>query len=285
MINFPIIDAHLHLCDYRGIRYPWIEDIPALQRPFLLPDYNQACGAVAVEKMVFVQYECDPVQVKDEITFVLQKAQEDPRLSGIVAWAPLEKGNAVQSELEELKENALIKGLRRIIQSEEDPEFCLQPDFIKGVQLLAGFNWSFDICISHIQMANTVKFVKQCPNVRFILDHIGKPDIKNHLFEPWATEIRKLAEFENVTCKISGMITEADHDSWVKENLKPYIDHVITCFGIDRVMFGSDWPVVTLAGKLQDWLNSLEWALSGFSEDEVKKLFHENAMRIYRIDH
>jgi L-fuconolactonase len=285
MINFPIIDTHLHLCDYRGIRYPWIEDIPALQRPFLLPDYNQACGAVAVEKMVFVQYECDPVQVKDEITFVLQKAQEDPRLSGIVAWAPLEKGNAVQSELEELKENALIKGLRRIIQSEEDPEFCLQPDFIKGVQLLAGFNWSFDICISHIQMANTVKFVKQCPNVRFILDHIGKPDIKNHLFEPWATEIRKLAEFENVTCKISGMITEADHDSWVKENLKPYIDHVITCFGIDRVMFGSDWPVVTLAGKLQDWLNSLEWALSGFSEDEVKKLFHENAMRIYRIDH
>jgi L-fuconolactonase len=284
MINFPIIDTHLHLCDYSGIRYPWIEDIPALQRSFLLPDYNLACGAVAVEKMVFVQYECDPVQYKDEITFVSQKAQEDPRLSGIVAWAPLEKGNAVQSELEELKENTLIKGIRRIIQFEEDPEFCLQPDFIKGVQLLVGFNWSFDICVSFRQLANTVKFVKQCPNVRFILDHIGKPDIKNHLFEPWAAEIRKLAEFENVTCKISGMITEADHDRWVKEDLKPYIDHVINCFGIDRVMFGGDWPVVTLAGKLQDWVNSLEWALSGFSEDELKKLFHANAMRIYRID-
>jgi L-fuconolactonase len=284
MINFPIIDAHLHLCDYGGIRYPWIEEIPALQRSFLLPNYNQACGAVVVEKMVFVQYECDPVQYKDEITFVSQKAQEDPRLSGIVAWAALEKGNAIQSELEKLKENALIKGLRRIIQSEEDPEFCLQPDFIKGVQLLADFNWSFDICISHLQMANTVKFVKQCPKVRFILDHIGKPDIKNHLFEPWATEIRKLAEFENVACKISGMITEADHAGWVKEDLKPYIDHVINCFGMDRVMFGGDWPVVTLAGKLQDWFNSLEWALSGFSEDELKKLFHENAMRIYRID-
>ncbi|UCD79199.1 MAG: amidohydrolase family protein [Desulfobacterales bacterium] len=284
MINFPIIDTHLHLCDYGRIRYPWIEEIPALKRAFLLPDYNQACGAVAVEKMVFVQYECEPAQYKDEIAFVSQAAREDPRIRGVVAWAPLEKGQAVRSELEELEDCALIKGLRRIIQFETDPQFCLKPGFIEGVQLLAGFDWSFDICISHIQMANTVKFVKQCPNVRFILDHIGKPDIKHRLFEPWASEIRQLAEFENVSCKISGMITEADHDHWVKEDLKPYIDHVIDCFGIDRLMFGGDWPVVTLAGKLQDWLNCIEWALSGFSEDELGKLFHDNALGIYRIN-
>jgi L-fuconolactonase len=283
MTNFPIIDTHLHLCDYGNLRYPWIEELPALQRSFLLTDYNQACGTVEVEKMVFVQYECDPLQYQDEIVFVSLKAQEDRRLSGIVVWAPMEKGDAVRPELEELTQNTLIKGVRRIIQFEEDLEFCLRPDFIKGVQLLAGFNWSFDICISHIQLANTVKFVRQCPEVQFILDHIGKPDIKNRFFEPWATEIRELAEFENVSCKISGMITEADHEHWMKEDLKPYIDHVINCFGIDRVMFGGDWPVVTLAGNLQDWLKSFRWALGGFSEDELRKIFHDNALRIYRI--
>ncbi|MGD8294733.1 MAG: amidohydrolase family protein, partial [Desulfobacterales bacterium] len=180
--------------------------------------------------------------------------------------------------------NSLIKGIRRIIQFEEDIEFCLQPDFIKGVQLLADFNWSFDICIYHPQMANSIKLVKQCPNVQFILDHIGKPDIKNHLLQPWDSEIQQLAEFENVACKVSGIITEADHDNWKKEDLKPYFDHVIDCFGIDRVMFGGDWPVVTLAGSLQDWLETLEWAVTGFSQDEIKRLFCDNAKRFYRIN-
>ena len=284
MVNFPIIDTHLHLCDYGNIRYSWIEELPALQRSFLLKDYDQACGSVAVEKMVFVQYECDPLQYKDEIDFVSSVAHEDQRLSGIVAWAPLEKGDAVKSELEALLPNTLIKGIRRIIQFEEDIEFCLQPDFVKGVQLLSDFGWSFDICIYHPQMANTIKLVKQCPHVQFILDHIGKPDIKNHLLQPWDSELGQLAAFENVSCKISGMITEADHDHWKKEDLKPYFDHVIDCFGIDRVMFGGDWPVVTLAGSLQAWLESLMWLINGFSQDEIKKLFYDNAMRFYRLN-
>jgi L-fuconolactonase len=284
MINFPIIDTHLHLCDFENIKYPWIEELPALQRSFLLKDYDQACGSVAIEKMVFVQYECDPSQYKDEIAFVTSVAQKDPRLSGMVAWAPLEKGDAVKPELETLLPNTLIKGIRRIIQFEEDGEFCLQPDFVKGVQLLSEFNWSFDICIYHPQMANTIKLVKQCPHVQFILDHIGKPDIKNHLFQPWDSEIRQLAAFENVFCKISGMVTEADHDHWKKEDLKPYVDHVIDCFGIDRVMFGGDWPVVTLAGSLQAWLESLMRLISRFSQDEIKKLFYDNAMRLYRLN-
>jgi L-fuconolactonase len=165
------------------MQYPWIEDIPILHRSFLVEDYDKACGAVEVEKMVFVQYECDPPLYKDEIAFVSSVAREDPRLSGIVSWAPLEKGDAVKPELEELRPNTLIRGIRRIIQFEEDIAFCLQPDFMKGVQLLADFNWSFDICIYHPQMANTMKLVKQCPNVQFILDHIGKPDIKKLFYD------------------------------------------------------------------------------------------------------
>jgi L-fuconolactonase len=284
MIQFPIIDTHVHLCDYNSLRYPWLADIPALQRSFFLSDYDRACGAIQVEKMVFVQYECDPVQYKDEIAFVTRIARQDRRLSGIVAWAPMEKGDAVRPELEALTQNPLVRGVRRIIQFEPDREFCLRPDFIEGVQALSGLNLSFDICISHIHMANTAKFVRRCPDVRFVLDHIGKPDIKKHLFEPWAAEIKKLSELPNVACKISGMITEADHQNWKKEDLKPYIDHVISCFGLDRVMFGGDWPVVTLAGELQDWLKSLTWAVGGCSADELKKLFHDNAIRIYRIE-
>jgi L-fuconolactonase len=284
MIQFPIIDTHLHLCDYSGLTYPWLEDIPALQRSFSLADYDRACGAIQVEKMVFVQYECDPVQYQDEIAFVTRIARQDHRLSGIVAWAPMEKGDAVRSELEAMTQNPLVRGVRRIIQFEPDREFCLRPDFIKGVQLLSSFDLSFDICISHIHMANTVRFVRQCPDVRFVLDHIGKPDIKNHLFEPWASDIKALSKLSNVTCKISGMITEADHQNWTKEDLKPYIDHVISCFGIDRVMFGGDWPVATLAGELQEWLKGLTWAVRGCSVDELKKLFHDNAIRIYRLD-
>ena len=193
------------------------------------------------------------------------------------------KGEDSRTFLEELKQYPLIKGVRRIIQFEDDLEFCLQPDFVKGVQILADYNLSFDICISHIQMANTIKLVDQCPDINFILDHIGKPDIKNQVLEPWVTELKTLSEFPNVGCKISGLITEADHEKWTKADLKPYIEHVINCFGFDRVLYGGDWLVVTLAGEYTQWIEALEWVLNSCSLDELKKLFHNNAIRVYKI--
>ena len=149
--------------------------------------------------------------------------------------------------------------------------------------MLPSYDISFDICISHVQMANTIKMVGQCPGVTFILDHIGKPDIKEHVLEPWCTELKTLAEFPNVYCKVSGMITEADHERSTREDLKPHIDHVIGCFGFDRVMYGGDWPVVTLAGEYTRWMEALEWALDGCSPGELRKLFHDNALKVYKI--
>ena len=176
-----------------------------------------------------------------------------------------------------------MRGIRRIIQFEDDIEFCLRPDFIRGVHLLPRHGLTFDICINHVQMANTIRMVERCPDVTFILDHIGKPDIKNQVFDPWKDEIRTLSEFPNVWCKMSGLVCEADTEHWTRDHLRPYIDHVLDCFGFDRTMFGGDWPVVLLASELTRWIETLEWAVSGCSEEELRKLFRDNAIELYRL--
>lgn len=284
MIQFPIVDTHLHLWDTHYLNYPWLAGNSLLNKPYLLEDYNRATGPVQVEKMVFLQCEVDPAQFMQEAEWVTVLAQtQDARIQGMVPWAPLEKGDAARADLELLAANPLVKGIRRIIQFETDNEFCLRPEFVQGVQALADYSLSFDICIYHPQMANTIKLVKQCPDVPFILDHIGKPDIKHQLFEPWKTDLKRLAEFPNVWCKVSGLVTEADHQRWTRDDLKPYIDHVIDCFGFGRVMYGGDWPVAYQATEYPRWVETLEWAVQGCSEAELRALFYDNAIAFYRL--
>jgi L-fuconolactonase len=268
--------AHLH--------YPWLDDVPFLNKPYLLQDYKKACGPVQVEKMVFVQAEVDFSQFMEEAEWVTQLAEEeDSRIAGIVPWAPLEDGDGARVDLQTLAENPLIKGIRRIIQFEPDIEFCLRPDFVKGVQILPDYDLHFEICVNHTQMANTIKMVERCPEVTFILDHIGKPDIKNQVFEPWKQELKTMSEFPNMWCKMSGLVTEADHDNWTREDLKPYIDHVMECFGFDRAVYGGDWPVAYQATEYPRWVETLEWAVGGCSEEELGKLFRDNAISFYRL--
>ena len=283
MIDFPLVDTHVHLWDPQYLRYPWLDGNALLNKPYLLENYRAACGPVQVEKMVFLQCECDFAQFMDEANWVTQLAQVDPRIRGIVPWAPLEKGDAARADLERLAANPLIKGIRRIIQFEPDPAFCLRPDFVRGVQALPDYGLSFDICIAHGQMANTIAMVRQCPDVQFILDHIGKPNIKAQLMEPWKQELKTLAQFPNVWCKMSGLATEADFQRWQKGDLKPYIDHVLECFGFGRVMYGGDWPVASQATEYPRWVETLEWAVSGCSESEARSLFHDNAVAFYRL--
>ena len=285
MADLPIIDTHVHLWDLNYLKYEWIEAAsPPLNRSYLLTDYRNAHGEIDIEALVFVQcggHNGGHDGVK-EAEWVTSLAKDEPRIKGIVAQASLEKGERARPALENLGVNQLVKGVRRLIQS-ESLEFCVQPDFIQGVQMLEEFGLSFDICIYHPQLANTIQLVKQCPNVQFILDHIGKPDIKNQIFEPWKSEIKTLSRFPNVFCKISGLATEADVKEWTPADLKPYIDHVIECFGFDRVMYGSDWPVSILATDYPRWVDTLKWAVSGCSNDELGKLFHDNAIHFYRL--
>jgi len=283
MPSFPIVDTHVHIWDIKRLRYPWLTSVPKLNKDHLVADYHRARGTVEVSKMVFVQCECDPSQSQEEVEWVTEVARLEPRMRGIVAWAPLEKGNAAEPELARLARNQLVKGVRRIIQFEPDIEFCLRPDFVRGVQSLHAHGLSFDLCINHLQLANTIQLVRQCPDVSFVLDHIGKPNIKAGLLDPWRAEIRELSKMENVHCKLSGLATEADHAEWKASDLRPYINHVVDCFGFNRVMFGGDWPVSTQATDYPRWVATLDEALRGCSPEELRKVYVRNAESFYRI--
>jgi L-fuconolactonase len=283
MLGFPIVDAHVHFWDTRRLRYPWLDGIPLLNRPYLPDDYRESCGPVEIGQSVFVQCECDPSQYRDEVDWGTSLAAREPRIGGLVAWAPLEKGPAVREELEALAENRLVKGIRRIIQYEPQADFCLRPEFVYGVQMLSDFGFSFDVCIASIQMENTISLVRRCPEVRFVLDHIGKPNIRDGEREPWWSHLKMLSRLPNVWCKVSGLVTEADHRCWTGEGLKPYLDHVLACFGLDRVLFGGDWPVVLLASDYPRWAETLKWAVQGCSNAELRALFHDNAVAVYRL--
>ncbi|MSU60245.1 MAG: amidohydrolase [Pedosphaera sp.] len=283
MPNFPIVDTHLHLWEPGQLRYPWLAGVPVLNKDHRIEDYRRACGDVQVAKMVFVQCECDPLQSYAEADWVTAVAGADPRIRGIVAQASLENGDAAERDLVRLAANPLVKGIRRLLQSEADDAFCLRPDFVRGVQLLPRHGLSFDLCIFHRQLANTIQLVRQCPNVRFILDHVGKPDIKAGLLDPWRAELRELAALPNVWCKVSGLVTEADFEKWTPAELRPYLDHVIDCFGLDRVMFGGDWPVSTQASDYPRWVATLDDALHGCSPDDLHKVYVRNAEAFYRV--
>jgi L-fuconolactonase len=283
MPSFPIVDSHLHIWDPGRFRYPWLDATPLLNRPYTVEDYRTAIQPYAVEAMVFLQCECEPAQALAEAQWVAREAMLEPRIAGIVAWAPLEKGDGAEADLEALARVPLMRGVRRIIQFEPDLDFCLRPDFIAGVRRLKQFGLSFDICIDHRQMANTVAFARQVPDVPMILDHIGKPDIKGHVLEPWCTHLRELAALPHVVCKVSGMVTEADHAGWTPDDLRPFLDAVIDEFGFDRLIYGGDWPVVRVAAEYPRWVQSLDGLLAGVGESDLRKLYRDNARRFYRL--
>ena len=233
--------------------------------------------------MVFVQCECDPAQSPQEAEWVTEVAHTEPRIRGIVAWAPLEKGVASEPALARLAANPLVRGIRRIIQFETDGAFCLRPEFVRGVRMLPRHGLSFDLCINHLQLPNTIELVRQCPDVSFVLDHIGKPDIKAGLLDPWRAGLRELSRMGNVWCKLSGLATEADHAAWKAADLRPYIDHVVECFGFRRVMFGGDWPVSTQATDYPRWVATLDGALQGCSSEQLQNVYVRNAEAFYRV--
>jgi len=282
--EFPIVDTHLHLWDPSRLQYPWLAQVPKIAGSHLIDDYHRACGSTDVAKMVFVQCECERSQYMDELAWVTETAKKDPRIEGIVPWAPLERGDAAREDLDHIVENKLVKGIRRIIQHEPDGNaFARQPEFIRGVQLLAEYGLIFDLCVGHIHMQATIELVRQCPHTRFILDHIGKPDIRNHVMEPWRTHMRELSKCPNVWCKMSGLATEADFDHWAPEDLDPYIDHTLACFGFERTMFGGDWPVATLATDYPRWVRTLDTAIAGASDADRHRLYVDNAVAFYGL--
>ncbi len=284
MPAFPLIDAHVHLWNPAHFRMPWLDDDELLNQRYALPEYYQYTQGLTIEAMVYVQVDVTPAYGLLEARWAAERAEDDPRLQGIVAWAPLEDGNQVRSYLDALlKIDPRIKGVRRLVQSEPDNAFCLRPAFVHATQLLPDYGLSCDICINYRQLDSTIKLVQQCPDTAFMLDHIAKPDIKAHMNEPWRQQMQELASYPNVSCKLSGLVTEADHQHWQPATLAPYVEHVLTVFGEDRVAFGGDWPVVLHASSYQRWVETLDQLTSHLSDTAKQKLWAENARRFYRL--
>lgn len=283
MIDFPIVDSHVHLYDTRRLSYAWMKNVPLLNKPHLPADFRAACGSVEIEAFVFVEvWVDDPLQM-DEARWVASLMDGEPRLKGLVPSLPLERGKAVEPDLVKLAEISGVKAVRRLIECEPDVDFCLQPGFIEGVRMLSRYDLGFDLCIKHFHLTNAAELVRRCPEVRFVLDHIGKPPIRAGELDPWRHEIRALAALPNVHCKLSGVATEADHENWTREQLRPYLDHAIEVFGFDRLMFGSDWPVSELTHRYETWVEIIEWVASGTTGDELRGLFRDNAVAFYRL--
>ncbi len=283
MPNFPIVDSHVHLFDVDRLRYGWLDAVPKINKTHNLNDYDAACGPVIVEKIVFAEVDVAPGLHLDEAAWIQSLADENPRLCGSVAHAPLVKGPAVEEDLIKLKENPTVKGIRYLMQNEMDQGFCLEPDFLAALQLLPKYDLCFDICVKHWGLTFAIELVKRCPDVSFVLDHIGKPGIKHGLEEPWKRQMRELARLPNVVCKVSGVITEANHNNWSANEIKPYVAHTIGCFGFDRVMFGSDWPVSVLSHAYPSWVDLLDDVLIGTSVDEQLSFYRQTAIETYRL--
>jgi L-fuconolactonase len=279
--SIPIIDSHIHLWDIKRLSYSWLDQVNMIKQDFFIEDYQQASKSYMVKKMVFIQGECKTEENLKEIEFVMEQALIDCRIKGIVAYAPLEKGWDVAPILDIFKKNPFIKGVRRMY--DDAPEICCTYSFLDGVNLLPEYFLSYDLSIKPSSMQDTIRMISDCPNTQFILDHLGKPDILNSSLLSFKKNMDKLASFSNVVAKISGLITEADTRNWSVRQIEPYVKHVIQCFGFDRLLFGSDWPVLLLAGSYDRWLNALDEILYGNSKENLNKLFYENADRIYKL--
>jgi L-fuconolactonase len=262
---------------------PWLDDLPQLRRAFDLTDFDAATRGLEVESLVYVQVDVTPSYSLLEARAAVE--QPDPRVAAVVAWAPIEDGPPLDTYLGELQQlGPRVKGVRRLLESEPDPEFLVSPAFVDGLRRLPEYGLSFDICIRHAQLERAVEMVRRCPDTSFVLDHLGKPDVCTHQLDPWRAQLAELARLPNVVgCKISGLVTEADHRGWTVDDLAPFVGHALEVFGEDRVMFGGDWPVVTLASTYRRWVETLDSLTTGLSAGARKKLWADNARRVYRL--
>ncbi len=277
-----IVDTHQHLWDLDLFRYAWLRQLPDLNRSFRMNDYLAATNGLAIEKSVHLEADVDEPFMLDETMHLLRLADcADNPLEGVVACGRPES-KEFKTCVDKIAGHPKLKGIRRVLHTRPD-DLGQSETFIENVCSLAGYGLSFDICVLARQLPLAIRLVSQCPDVTFILDHCGVPQVRDKILDPWRSLIREIAKFPNVFCKISGLIAYADPNNWTAEDLRPYVDHAIECFGWDRVMFGSDWPVCTLSASYRQWVDVLLSLTRSAGEANQKKLFHDNAIRVYRL--
>ena len=275
------IDAHHHLWQYTPGDFDWINDaMDRLRRDFLPEDLRFEISHAGIQGTVAVQAR----QSLEETRWLLEIARDSRTIRGVVGWVPLVSPD-VSRVLSALSGETKLKGLRHIIQDEADDNFVLREDFNRGIDATAGTGLVYDILVYAKHLPQTAVFVDRHPMQTFVLDHIAKPPISlGELgLEPWATHLRELARRPNVSCKLSGMVTETDWQTWSLETLRPYLDVVVDSFGPERLMAGSDWPVCLVATGYKRWFDTLREYFALFSSEETAAIFGGNAASIYRL--
>jgi L-fuconolactonase len=273
------IDAHHHLWRYTPEEYGWLdESMAALRRDFLPKDLVREIAVAGIDGTVAVQAR----QTMEETRWLLKMADECDAIRGVVGWAPI-AGEDFPEVMEEFEHRPKLKGLRHVIQGEKDENYILREDFNSGIRAMLGSGLVYDILIYERHLPQTIDFVDEHPEQAFVLDHVGKPMIAAGVIEPWATRMRELGRRENVWCKVSGMVTEAEWTSWSAETLRPYLDVVVEAFGVRRLMAGSDWPVCLVACEYGRWFDALREYFAGFSETERDAVFGGTAVEVYGL--
>ena len=274
-----IIDSHHHFWRYNPIEYDWIsEDMKVIRRNFLPADLKNEIDNAGVNGVISVQAR----QTVEETNWLLNLTNENDFIKGMVGWLPISDPD-FRSYLDLYADNNKLCALRHVIQDEPDPKFMLKKRFNDGVAQLKHYSLVFDILIYEHQLSNTISFIDKHPEQMFILDHIGKPRIKENMLNPWGKNITELARRENVYCKLSGMITEADFTVWTNEQLYPYFETVLEAFGPNRLMFGSDWPVCLVGISYGEWLGIVKSFIAKLSADEQLGIFYKNATKAYNL--
>ena len=276
------IDAHQHFWMYSPAEYPWIDDSMAVLRRNFLPDdlapelKNAGfAGSIAVQAR----------QTPEETRWLLDLAASSPSMLGVVGWVDL-RSPTVRSELKLLARNPKLVGIRHVVQSEPDDRFLLQREFMRGISVLEEFDLAYDLLIYGRHLPITAEFVARYPRQRFVLDHLAKPPIKSgnfDSFDSWARGISQLAAFPNVSCKLSGLVTEADWQHWTPEQIRPYLDVVFDAFGSQRLMIGSDWPVCLVAGQYGRVMDVVKDYVRSNCPEALEAILGENARRFWQL--
>ena len=273
------IDSHQHFWKYDPIKEYWITpEMSVIQKDFLPQDLKPLLQENNIEGCIAVQAD----QSENETHFLLQLANEYDFIKGVVGWVDFKKPD-IEERLDYFSSFEKLKGFRHIFPAEADIDFMLRKDFCNGIQKLATFNFTYDIIVSPNQWPFVMEFINQFPEQRFVIDHLAKPDFKQPDFELWEKMIHTVAQNPNVFCKVSGLVTEAHWNNWKINDFKYALEVIIDAFGIERLMFGSDWPVCLVAGSYSEVHAVATHYFSTFSTEEQKKFWGENALRFYNL--
>jgi len=272
------IDSHQHFWRYDAAQYPWIPQGSPLHRDWLPDDLAPLLAASGLDGCVAVQAR----QTFEESRWLLELAERAPIIKGVVGWVDL-RSERVGQQLAELASSPKFRGVRHVVQDEPDVNFLLGADFQRGIGALHQFGLTYDLLVFPKQLPAAIELVRKFPEQPFVLDHIAKPPINAGTLDPWTEQIRELARAPTVLCKVSGLVTEADHVAWRADDFKPYLQVVFDAFGEDRLLFGSDWPVCLLAGSYERVFKVVDDYTRPLTASARAKLFGENAARFYGL--